>query len=407
MTAAKKQKAVLLFSPFFFPERISTGRYNTHLARALRQGGNKIVVVCSYPFYPEWKVATNDVDELAGIQRLRGGKGIRYPRSQIFRRLVLELWYFLFVRKAIRDLDEQEFDVIIDVYPPNLFSLGSLRRRKFKAPIVGIVHDLQGVMSQAKSSFLRRIVGKLIRPIEKKTLERCDRLIFLSYAMMQFALDNYGLDEKMCDVAYPFQSVSGKGGGKIPPVLLAHKKTLVYSGALSEKQAPEKLLLLMDGFARRNSDYGVIVFSVGPVFDSLKEQYRTLGSPVEFYGLVPDDELEGLLRSSTIQIIPQKLSLSHGAFPSKLPNLIAFRTPIFGITDKGSEIDDILSRYSRGRTINTWHIDATVRALENFANELVSGVDTPGAETDDTELNDVFSIERLCEKIWEATEVCR
>jgi len=407
MTAANKQKAVLFFSPFFFPENISTGRYNTHLARALRQRGNKIVVVCSYPFYPEWEVATNDVDELAGIQSLRGGKGIRYPRSQIFRRLVLEFWYFLFVRKAIRALDGQIFDVIVDVYPPNLFSLGSLRRRKFKAPIVGIVHDLQGVMSQATPSFLRRIVGKLIRPIERKTLERCDRLIFLSYAMMQFALDNYGLDEDKCDVAYPFHSVSGKRGGKIPPVLLAHKKTLIYSGALGEKQAPEELLQLMDEFARRHSDYGVIVFSAGPVFDSLKKRYGNLGSPVEFHSLVPDDELEGLLRSSTIQIIPQKLSLSHGAFPSKLPNLIASRTPIFGITDEGSEIDDILGRYSLGRTTNTWHTGATVRALENFANELVSGVDTPGAETNDAELNDVFSIERLCEKIWEATEVCR
>ena len=407
MTNTQKQKNVLLFSPFFYPENISTGRYNTHLALALRRAGNNVVAVCSYPFYPEWEVTTNDVDELEGIQSLRGGSRVIYPRSQIFRRFLLEFWYFFFVRKAIRALDERKFDLVIDIYPPNLFSLDSSRKRKLTAPVVGIVHDLQGVMSQTKSSFLRRVLGKLIRPIERKSLERCDRLIFLSNAMMQFALDNYGLDEEKCDVAYPFQSLSEAGSGKVPPALLVHDKSLVYSGALSEKQAPEDLLLLMDGFARTHSDYGVLIFSNGPVFDLLKKRYTALGSPVEFHSLVPDDELEGLLRSSTIQIIPQQLSVSHGAFPSKLPNLIATGTPIFGITDSGSEVDSLLSRYSRGKSTNTWHADVTVRALEDFAHEVDSGVETPSAEMNDRELNDLFCIDRLCEKIVEVTEAAQ
>lgn len=407
MTDSQNRKAILLFSPFFFPENISTGRYNSHLALALRRAGNNVVAVCSYPFYPEWEVTTSDANELSGIQSLRGGQWVRYPRSQIFRRLLLEFWYFFFVRKAIRALAERRFDLVIDIYPPNLFSLDSSRKRKLKAPVVGIVHDLQGVMSQAKSSLVRRMVGHLIRPIERKSLERCDRLIFLSNAMMQFALDNYGLDEEKCDVAYPFRSLSEAGSGKVPSALLVHDKSLVYSGALSEKQAPEDLLLLMDGFARSHSDYGVLIFSDGPVFDSLKERYSALGSPVEFHDLVPDDELEGLLRSSTIQIIPQKLSVSDGAFPSKLPNLIATGTAIFGVTESGSEVDSLLSRYSRGKAINTWHADVTIRALEDFAQDLGSRADTPSAEINDRELNDLFCIDRLCEKILEVTEVAQ
>jgi colanic acid biosynthesis glycosyl transferase WcaI len=404
MTEAEEQKTVLLFSPFFFPENISTGRYNTHLALALRQAGNDVVAVCSYPFYPEWDVSTDAANELPGIEILRGGGGVNYPRSQVFRRLLLELWYFFFARKAIRSLSARKIDLIIDIYPPNLFSLGSLRRRKLKAPVVGIVHDLQGVMSQATSSFLRRIVGKLILPLEKRALERCDRLMFLSNGMLQFALENYGLDKAKCDVAYPFQSLLGKGEVKIPPALLAHEKSLVYSGALSEKQAPDELLQLMDEFARRHADYGVVIFSNGPVFDLLKERYKTFKSRVEFHGLVPDDELEGLLRRSTIQIIPQKLSVSHGAFPSKLPNLIATGTPIFAVTDEGSEVDHILSRYSRGRAVNSWQKGSTIQALEDFADEVDSGLEAPGTEVDDMELSDLFSIERLCEKILDAAK---
>jgi len=348
-------------------------------------------------------VTTNGIDELASIQTLRGGNWVKYPRSQVFRRFVLEFWYFFFSRKAIRALKGRNIDLVIDIYPPNLFSLDSSRKRKLNAPIVGIVHDLQGVMSQTKSSFLRQVIGRLIRPIERRALGQCDRLIFLSNAVMRFALDNYGLDEEKCDVAYPFQSVSEIGSGKVPPALSVHEKSLVYSGALSEKQAPDELLQLMDEFARRHDDYGVILFSDGPVYDSLKERYTALGSPVEFHGLVPDDQLEGLLRSSTIQIIPQKLSVSHGAFPSKLPNLIATRTPIFGITDNGSEVDDILCQYSRGKSTNTWDSVATLRALEDFAHEVDSRAETPEAEMDDKKLGELFSIERLCEKILDVT----
>jgi putative colanic acid biosynthesis glycosyltransferase WcaI len=217
--------------------------------------------------------------------------------------------------------------------------------------------------------------------------------------MLQFALNHYGLDEKKCEVAYPFTSLPGKSELKAPPAFEAHRKTLVYSGALSEKQAPEDLLRLMDSFAQRNTDYGVLVFSSGPVFDSLKERYKTSNGRVEFCALVPDDELEGLLRKSTIQIIPQKLSVSHGAFPSKLPNLIATDSSIFAVTDKGSEVDHILSRYSRGRAINSWEADIAIQALEDFAREIDSGAKDSGDMRNDQELRDLFSIEALCHKI--------
>ena len=403
MSNTSTKPRVLLFSPFFYPENISTGRYNTYLALALHNAGNNVSAVCSYPLYPDWKVRASDVDDLREIQTFRGGARMWYPRSQVLRRLFLEVWYFFFAKQALRRLETQQYDVVIDIYPPNLFSLVSSRRRRLNAPVVGIVHDLQGVMSQTTSSLPRRIVGKLIRPIEKKALHGCDRLVFLSNAMMQFALDRYGLSEKKCSVAYPFQSLSGNDSIQTPAAISGHEKSLVYSGALSEKQAPEDLLSLMDAFARSNRDYGVFVFSAGPVFEILKAKYEASDSPVEFHGLVPDDELEGLLRSSTIQIIPQKLTVSHGAFPSKLPNLIQAGTAIFGVTDEGSEVDHILSRYSKGIAIHRWDGDVSVQALQNFADALATGhVDVSGSN--DEELRDLFRVERLCDIIGEVTQ---
>jgi hypothetical protein len=72
---------------------------------------------------------------------------------------------------------------------------------------------------------------------------------------------------------------------------------------------------------------------------------------------------------------------SHGAFPSKLPNLIATGTSIFAIKDDDSEVDHIISRYSRGRTTNTWQADITIQALEAFAGEVGSELGDPVQET--------------------------
>ena len=50
-----KQKKSLLISPFFYPEPISTGKFNTDFALKLQEEGHQVTVLCSHPFYPEWK----------------------------------------------------------------------------------------------------------------------------------------------------------------------------------------------------------------------------------------------------------------------------------------------------------------------------------------------------------------
>jgi hypothetical protein len=48
---------LLLLSPFFFPEPISTGRYNTFLVQALVDKGVHVDVICFHPLYPNWRPA--------------------------------------------------------------------------------------------------------------------------------------------------------------------------------------------------------------------------------------------------------------------------------------------------------------------------------------------------------------
>src|ERR1700716_3087177 len=89
---AKQGRNILLLSPFFWPEPISTGKYNSLLAQALTRRGSNVSAVCSHPMYPSWRPMRCD-DKLPGITCHRGGLLLRYPKKIWARRMVLELWF--------------------------------------------------------------------------------------------------------------------------------------------------------------------------------------------------------------------------------------------------------------------------------------------------------------------------
>ena len=96
-----KLKKILILSPFFYPEPISTGKFNTDFALKLQEEGHQVTVLCSHPFYPEWKTKFSS-ETLENIKIVRGGEKIKYSKKVSLRRLVLELWYAYFILKNIK-----------------------------------------------------------------------------------------------------------------------------------------------------------------------------------------------------------------------------------------------------------------------------------------------------------------
>jgi colanic acid biosynthesis glycosyl transferase WcaI len=87
---------LLLLSPFFFPEPISTGRYNTFLVQALVDKGVHVDVICFHPLYPNWRPRRSNKG-LNGARISRGGAWMRFPKNNLLRRAVLEAGFLLHV----------------------------------------------------------------------------------------------------------------------------------------------------------------------------------------------------------------------------------------------------------------------------------------------------------------------
>lgn len=353
-------KKILLLSPFFYPEPISTGKYNTIIAKELSKEVESIDVLCAHPIYPKWKVDPTD-KQLDGITAIRGGKWLKFPHNMLLRRAVLEVWFCLFVFFKIIS-SGKKYTHVVAIFPPSLFMLCVPLLSK-KAKLIGIVHDLQGVYANQNAGFLKKTIYGAIRWVEKKAFNSCDKLIFLSEDMKKNSEKLYSLEHNKNIVRYPFVTINKFiNNQKLIHIIPDGQQAIVYSGALGEKQAPNKLATFMSAFVDKNPDFKAFIFSQGHEFETLKGEFND----IEFFSLVDECDLPELLLRSTIQVLPQESGTSDGSLPSKLPNLLASQCRILCVTDPDSELVRILDSYSLSTVSHTWDVDTLIIKTEKL-----------------------------------------
>lgn len=379
-------KNILLLSPFFYPEPISTGKYNTILLQEICHEVDSSDVMCAHPIYPKWQVEVTS-KQLNGVTALRGGAWLKFPSNPLLRRAVLELWFFFYVSFRLA-LNKKKYSHLVPIFPPSLFMLlVPLLSRKSK--VVGIVHDLQSVYAKRDASLIKRFIFGAIKLVEARAFKNCEKLIFLSENMKTVAMSEYNLDETKCFVHYPFVTVDQFcNTNSLEQIIPNEVTSLVYSGALGEKQAPKKLAEFMSYAITNNPNLKAYIFSQGPDFEKLKNDYPS----INFHSLVDEDDLPELLMRSSIQILPQETGTSDGSLPSKLPNLLASKCKILCITDRGSELVQILESYSRALVTNSW--DKV--ELTQFSETLLM---QESSDSDDKALLNMFTKKALIKRI--------
>ncbi|WP_088324536.1 glycosyltransferase [Polaribacter tangerinus] len=356
------KKNILIISPFFYPEPISTGKFNTDFAIALKNEGHHVNVLCYHPFYPNWVIKKNS-KKLKGIKIIRGGKFLWFSKNTFVRRFILELSFMFFIVKNIKKY-KNNTDVIIPVFPPSFafFAIVPFLSKKIKK--VGMVHDLQEIYSEDKKGFLYKIIQYFIHKIEKRCYNSCHKLIFLSNEMCSEAKRLYGLKNTIIEVQYPFITLKNSITNDLDAIFNKKNINIVYSGALGEKQNPEKLYNFFLEASSKIENTIFHFFSEGEVFNSLKNSNSN--SKIQFHKLVDIKNLEELYQKSDIQIIPQKENTSKGSLPSKLPNLLSSQCKILLITDQGSELEHFFKNNKLEKAVTTWETSVLINSLKHL-----------------------------------------
>jgi colanic acid biosynthesis glycosyl transferase WcaI len=358
-----KPRTVLFLSPFFYPEAISTGKYNSLLVQAMVQRGVQVDVVCSHPLYPSWKPVGSD-QTLEGTTIYRGGAWMRYPRSMMLRRIVFELWFACYAGwKAWRIRPESTTTVA--VFPPSLFFLLVCHFIPSSNRRIGIVHDLQGVLGFNGGGRGKRWLYSLVHAVERKVFQSCDSLIVLSHAMARSLKEDYGVAEEKIIVRYPFVTLKlSPLGQNLIHILPDDQQHVVYSGALGKKQNPAGLYEFFRAAALQFPDAHFHIFSGGPAYEELRKRYLVEAPErISFHDLVDEPDLEELYARSTIQLIPQLNATADACLPSKLPNILAAGSVLLVITQHGAELPQIIEQTGSGVVAYSWEGDELLSKL--------------------------------------------
>lgn len=398
--SVKRKSKLLFISPFFYPEMISTGKYNTYLVNKLVEHFSSIDVVTSHPFYPDWKPKITE-DRLGDVNIIRGGAWVRYPNSQLLKRILLEIWFLFFVFKYMLKY-RGTVDKVVLVYPPVLFSFVVEAFLPKNISRIVIVHDLQGVMANAHNSIFRKIISKFILTIEKIALRRMSKVICLSESMEKILIKKYKVQKEKLAICYPFvteDTISLQETNLLSELFDSEFLHVVYSGALGEKQKPDTLLNVFKEISFKRRDIKCHIISRGPVFESLKKKCI---NNVLFHDLVPNNALDELFKRSTIQVIPQASGTGDGAFPSKLPNLLSKGVPVFGICDSGSELFNILAQFEFCGCGTTWEINKVSDNIINFLDNVKMSSHSELKERYKDKISELFGVNKLINMICES-----
>lgn len=385
---------VLVLSPFFHPEPISTGRYNLTMVQGLCGSGCTVTVACCHPFYPAWRVERSKA-QLPEMRIIRGGGWLRFPGATMLRRLVLESWFSIFATWVVWR-HRNRIDLVVAVFPPSLFFLGVTAILPKAVRRVGVIHDLQGIHAEASRSWLiRRLVG-VIGWIERRGFRACDRLVVLSAAMADKLAESSGIEREHIRIVYPFVNLPGAASGiadRLAQQFPADHIHLVYSGALGEKQNPQKLAVIFEAIASGMPEVMIHVFSEGAAFDAMKSYFAERALPkVSFQALVPEEDVAELYRRADIQLIPQAAGTQHGSMPSKLPNILASGRLVLAICDDDSELATMISRFNSGASLSSWEPADVQRVLAGL---VVRARSRAAEKPDIAAVRAFFSLDRL------------
>lgn len=369
---------LIFISPFFWPEPISSGRYNSLLVKALSDFKclDRLDVVCLHPFYPDWVSEKSPPWESAKISLHRPAHLIWFGKKKFVQRFVLELFFYYHVASQLLKLNVDQDCIVVNVVPPSLFChVVNFLTKKIKKIV--IVHDLQ-VGYLEKKGILGTGIGKIVKMIEKKGFREADRIICLSRVMAEAVEKQFEVDPRKITIKYPFSVLSYKknphwhrsfGRRDFDP-----KSTFVYSGGLGDKQDFKTVL---DCFARKrlqDKNACFKIFSKGFVFEKLKT--GNINLRIEFLNLIDERYLVDFFSQGFIFVVPIGRGVSDFSIPSKIFDLLACGSRILCICDEDSEMRRLL-KDSTNSHLFTWEEfegASLSDLLEISQNERVSNV---------------------------------
>lgn len=335
---------IVLISLNYAPEMTGIGLYSGELAQELAAQGHEVSVICSFPFYPEWR--RHDSYEGSGwsIRIEHGVKVHRCPcyipaRVSGLRRIIHYLTFaFAALKPAMMVARRQKPDLVMLVAPALLAAFPALIASRLSGAKSWLhIQDFEVEAGFATGQMgSKSLLGQLALWVERKLLRRFDCVSSISPEMCRKAASK-GVPEERIYELRNWADIVG-----ISPQEMSDYRELwaistpyvaLYSGSIARKQGIETIIDAARLMAARD-DTTFVICGNGPVRDELEKLANGL-SNIQFHDLQPMGRLNELLNLATVHLLPQKRDAADLVLPSKLANMLASGRPVVAGVEPG------------------------------------------------------------------------
>ena len=204
----KKKKDILFLCQFFYPEYISSATLPFDTAKALKNAGFSVDVMCGYPReYAEGDaVPLKETVEGIGIHRI---KYIQMSRTGFLGRLVnyFSLTFMMFLR--LYKLAQYR-TVLVYSNPPVLPWVASWAKVLFGTKLVFVAYDLYPEVATVTNTLREgNMICRLMNHINKCVFRRADRVVALSSEQKDYILAHREISSERVTVIPNWYSDSG------------------------------------------------------------------------------------------------------------------------------------------------------------------------------------------------------
>jgi len=335
---------ILLISLNYAPEMTGIGFYSGEFAQHLAAQGHDVGVICSYPFYPEWR---RDDSYPGSGWTIRTEQGVQVHRCPCYipssvsgvRRIVHYISFaFAAFLPALRISWRQRPDVVMLVAPALMGAFPALTAARLAGARRWLhIQDFEVEAGFATGQMGRHsLFGKCALWLEKRLLSRFDRATSISPEMCSKIVEK-GVEPSRIlelrnwaniDGIVPQESSSYRAEWDIRTPYVA-----LYAGSIARKQGIETVIDAARIMADRD-DVTFIICGNGPTRGDLEQLAAELPN-IQFHDLQPMALLSELLNLATVHLLPQKRDAADLVLPSKLANMLASGRPVVAGVEPG------------------------------------------------------------------------
>lgn len=367
---------ILLLSDNYPPETNAGAVRTAAHARRWASLGHEVVVITSFPNFPEGKVHTGyrqklyDKSETDSVTVIRVPTLI-FPNSGTIKRII-DLVSYMFTA-TIAGFFVCRPDMIIAT-SPNFFAalagwvVSFVRRR----PFVLELRDLWPDSIIAVGAMRNNMLLAPIRVLERFLYRRADAIVIVTHAFREH-LYSCGIDAAKITVVRNGADITRFSPGEGASVRKLHnldgKIVVSYIGTLGMAHGLDLLLDAAHALLKRAPQVAIMIVGTGAEAETLHDRAAGLGlTNVLFIDRVSHDAIIGYWQASDMTVVLLRdTPLFRTVIPSKVFEAMSTGTPI--ITNVRGELENLLTPLGSAVFIEPGSVEALVSAIERLATD--------------------------------------